>query len=338
MWMLRFTQAIVCAWLLAFAFVPAGEPDGGATPRQAELYREFLSLQPAGYDGPGPWMLDEWDTDSGLAELVGLPVGPGNAAAVFLRLEQLYDLEKAELQAGGADARGVALLLDAADMAECRLSPEYYPEFDRVASKQPDFVVMRSYLQALLKRGERAQAAGNGSEAERCYRAALLCGRHLTRDRSSALVYMTGVIFKLRGAQALEAHWRLSGRVGQAEAAKRYLNAISDVLRLLYWKANVGLGELDGFASLPCLVRVATGDKEQCWRKEAIARLAVLRHGVPDAEKKHLYRNPRFEQIAEEALSSVAAKDPDPSVRRFAVWAALNVRPEMYDELAHTFE
>ncbi len=320
---------------LCFALF-AGE--NAATPRQTELYTELLSLKPGNYDKPGPWMLDIWDTDSGLEEFVPAPTGPGNAASVFVRLEELYPVEKDALAAGGEETRGVSLLLEAAAMAQCKLTPEYYPVFDKATAKQPDFIIMRTYLQALLQRGDRARQQGNDAEAERCFQAAIICGKHLTDDNTSTLVYMTGIIFKLRGSQSLEAFYRATGRTVQADAVKRYLDGIVETLRLLYWKANQALNEFAGFASLPCIVRIATSDKEPSWRKEAVVRLAILRHGVPDPERNRLVRNPLFEQTAEEALSSVAANDPDPTVRRMAIWATVNVKPEMEGELTHVFD
>ncbi len=324
--------SVVCACVSAYC------AETGATARQTGLFNELLTLKPEGYAGPEPWMLEVWDTDMGLEECIALPTGPGNAASVFLRLETLYASEKDALMAGGEETRGVLLLIEAADMAECGLTPEAYPEFSDATAKQPDFIVLRQYLRALLKRGESAHRAGNMGEAERCFRAAIVAGKHLTDDRVSALVFMTGMIFKLRGAQALESFRRVTGETARADAVKRYMTGVSGTLRLLYWKVNQGLSEFAGFASLPCIVRIALYDKEPCWRKEAVVRLAVLRHGVFDRENNRMFRNRAFERTAEEALAKVAASDPDPTVRRMAVWAARNIRPEHGGDILHVFD
>lgn len=282
-------------------------------------------------------MLSSWDSDAGLREVVALPGGDGNAAARFRLLEDFYPSEKGALEADGSDSRGVGALLEAADMGMCRLSPDYYPVFDNAESKQPDFQVMRLYLQALLRRAEKLTARGDLGGAERCYRAALVCGWHLTSDKSSSLVYVTGLIFKVRGSQGYANFLIRAGDPIKAERVRLYADHVGQVMRAFVWKANVALSEFDGFACLPAVIRIAAGDAEVFWRKEAVVRLATLRYGVPDAGGVVVARNPHFEQAADEALARVASGDADASVRRMAVWAAQAVTPANYAALEHRF-
>jgi hypothetical protein len=144
-------------------------------------------------------------------------------------------------------------------------------------------------------------------------------------------------VFKLRGAQDYEAFLRRSGRREAADAAGRYAGAVGRLLRFLHWKSNVALGEMSGFACLPSAIRIAGEDAEACWRKEALLRLGILRHGVVDREGNRVERNPACEREAEKALSRAVEKDLRGDARRLAAWAALNVRPEMYASLRHDF-
>ena len=336
--MLPTTGALFAA-VLAFSFfqgIRAGE-DAGISSRQAEILRDLSTLAPAGYVGDAPWMLSAWDTDTGLEELAPFPTGEENAAAAFSRLEKLYPLEKDLLAESGEDSGGVMELLAAARMGECRLTPEYYPEFDRLTARQPDFAVLRIYLEALRRRSARAEREGRPSEAQEALRAILLCGRHLTRDRSTVLIYMTGLIFKLRGIQDIRAFLVRMGRIDEAGHAAAYADRLGEALRLFNWKSGVALGEMEDFACLPAAARIAREDAEACWRKEAILRLGILRHGVADRDRQIVRRHPRFEREAEKALERAAARDPDPGVRRLAVWAALNVKPESFASFRHDF-
>ena len=326
-----------CLLLLLFARPGPAEAAAPFTPRQREIMAELLSAAPPDYAGGGIWMLSAWDGDAGLEELVPIPGGSGDAAALFKRLEDVYQGEKASLAGGGEDSRGVLFLMEAAGMAECRLSPIHYPEYDSVTAKQPDFAVLRAYLEALRRRAAREEREGRPAGAEEALRAALLCGRHLARDRSSLLVYVTGLVYKLRGAQDYEAFLRRSGRDGLADKAGSHAAAMVDLLRLFHWKSGVALGEMKGFACLPSAVRIAGDDAEACWRKEALLRLGILRHGVVDREGGRVERNSAFEREAERALSLAVRRDPLADVRRLAAWAALNARPEMYASLRHDF-
>lgn len=97
---------------------------------------------------------------------------------------------------------------------------------------------------------------------------------------------------------------------------RNYATYLGHVMRAFVWKANVALGEFDGFACLPAVIRVALEDVEPFWRKEAVIRLATLRYGVPDATGRVESRHPGFEQAADAALARVASSDPDLTVRR----------------------
>ncbi|MDR1535051.1 MAG: hypothetical protein LBU64_08135 [Planctomycetota bacterium] len=315
---------------------PRPPPVAGASGRRTEILRELLALAPPGHDGSA-WMLSSWDTDSGLEALISPPTGAGNAAAAFSRLEELYPSEKDAIAGGGEDSLGVGALIEAAGMAECRLTPEYYPVFDHLAARQPDFAVLRGYLEALRRRAARAEREGRQSEAEEALRAALLCGRHLTRDRPSLLVYIAGLIYKLRGIQDYQAFLLRAGRTEAAGTAEAYSQSLGLILRFFHWKANVALGEMEGFACLPAAVLIAGNDAEACWRKEALLKLGILRHGAVGGDGKSLVRDIARQREAEAALSLAAAADPDPGVRRLAIWAALNVRPEMLADLEQVF-
>ncbi|MCL2000640.1 MAG: hypothetical protein FWG74_04325 [Planctomycetes bacterium] len=307
-------------------------------PAQRELLDRFLSFAPPeGHDG-GPWMLDKWDLDAGLGLFIVLPSGGGNAAAAFRRLEELFPSEMKDLEVDGSGTRGVQALLEAAEMRECRLAPDYYPEFDRITVRQPDFVILRSYLKALQDRAVRSERAGDVLDAELCHRAAIICGRHLTSDRSSVLTYLTGLIFKLRGGQEYEKFLRRLGRTAEADLVRDFTARIGVLMRAFNWKANEALNRMDAFASLPVAVRVAIDDKESCWRKEALFRLGLFRFGVVAKDSPVVRRELAFEAEAERVLGQAAAMDPDPSVRRFAVWVVQNVKPDNYADMEHKFE
>lgn len=327
---------LFCAVSLLAVPAAAGET-GGFSPRQREILRELEEYRPS-LDGAGAgWLLSSWDPDRGLGDLVGLPYGNENAAACFKRLAEYYPGEKDALQDGGADSHGVDELMRAADMGTCSFAPEYYPEFDRADAPQPDLTALRDYLQGLLRRAERETQAGRMDAAERCYRAALVCGRHLTADRSSSLVFVTGLIYKIRGAQGYAAFLLRSGNRLKADLAKQYARAAAEIMRAFTWKANVALSEFAGFACLPAAIRIATGDAEAFWRKEAVLRLGTLRYGIVGGKGGYVERNPLFELAADEALTAVARNDADPSVRRLALWVALNVTPKDYATLEHRF-
>ncbi len=334
-------QVASVAVLMAALLLPARAGEAGApalNPAQRELLDKFLAFAPPEGGNGGVWMLEAWDSDAGLERFVSPATGGGNAASVFVRLEELFPSERKTLEADGAGTRGVQALLEAAEMRECRLAPDYYPEFDRITARQPDFVVLRTYLKALQDRAARSERAGDLRDAERCHRAAILCGRHLTEDRSSVVIYLTGLIFKLRGAQEYEKFLRRAGRAAEADAARDYILRIGVLMRAFNWKANEALNQMEGFVSLPVAVRVATGDKEPCWRKEALFRLGILRFGVVGKDPPVVRRDMAFEAAAERVLGQAAARDPDPSVRRFAVWVVQNVKPESYAELEHRFK
>lgn len=335
--MIRAAAAFFVVFTAIFGMPRVAAGEGAETERQREIVRELETFRPSWAADGGVWMLERWDTDAGLDGLVTLPSARGNAAERFYMLEHIYPSEADALRVDGAGTRGVDLLLEAADMELCRFIPDYYPEFDSTDAKQPDFKVMREYLQGLLRRGEKAMQAGDGGTAERCYRAALLCGRHLTEDKSSSIIFVTGLIFKLRGAQGYAGYLLRAGQGNKADLVKAYADRLAEVMRAFTWKANVALSEFGGFACLPAVVRIIRDDAEVFWRKEAVVRLATLRYGVPDAAGAVVERDLRSERIADEALSEAAERDPDDSVRRLAIWAALNVTPKDYAGMEHRF-
>lgn len=305
--------------------------------RQTALMNELHSLSPSWIDSGGEWMLDSWAWDLGLEKIVVFPTAPGNAARHFKRLEEVYPAEK-EAGDGMGDSAGLLELLKAAGLADCSLAPDFYPEFVSMDSPQPDFMILRGYLRELLDSAERQEMLyGNPAEAQRRYQAGLLCGWHLARDRGTVLVYLTGLIFQLRSAQGYEMFLRRQGRSAEARDVRDFLERLAEVLRLLHWKANSALGAMDGFACLPATLEIAFRDKEPCWRSEAVLKLAILRHGAPNAGLGELLRDPAWEKAAEEGLVRVAAEDPEERVRRLAAWAAVSVRPDKFENLRHRF-
>lgn len=305
--------------------------------RQGEILRELESFRPPGDSRPGVWMLEVWNSDEGLENLVSFPGAQVNAAGFFKRAEELYPAEKEMLADQGENAKGVDCFLEAATAGYCRFMPDYYPVFVTTESPQPDFQVMRLYLQALLRRGEVAEERGDKALAERCFQAALVCGWHLTNDKSSGLIYITGIIFKYRAARAYANFLVRTGDPGRAELARHYAERVSVIMRAFLWKANTALSEFDGFACLPAVIRILSEDREVFWRKEAVVRLATLRYGIPDANGATIHRNPAAEKIADAALAKAASEDPDQTVRKLAIWVARNIRPQNYDELRHEF-
>lgn len=329
------------SWLLGailfFAFSGVPARGGESTARQREILRELEVFRPEGAESPGIWMLSRWDVDGDLGRIIQLPRGGGNAARHFALLEECHPSEKAALISGGEDSAGVDALLAAAEEGSCRLSPGFYPDVTGADVRQPDFQILREYLQALLRRAERSAARGDPRDAERCFRAALVCGKHLTDDKSSSLVFVTGLIFKVRGAQAYQNYLVRAGDAGRAALLREYSGRLAMLMRAFMWKANTALSEFAGFACLPAAVRIAREDAEPFWRKEAAIRLATLRYGVPDAGGQSVVRNPALERLADETLEWIAANDADATVRRMAVWAALNVTPRNYAGMRHAF-
>lgn len=307
------------------------------TPRQAEIIEDLETYKPEWDENPGVWMLGRWDSDSGFEQLVSLPAAPGNAAERFRLLEDLFPSEKELLEAGGEQTRGVDALIEAAGMAECRFIPDYYPPYESTEARQPEFVVIRMYFQALLQRADAAARAGNTEEADRCYQAALACGRHLTNDKSSSLIYVTGLIFKQQAAQAYVRYLQNVGNPAKSALASTYLRRIVEVMRAWTWKMNTALGEMDGFACLPAVLLVATEDQEVFWRKAAVEKLGMLRYGIPDFATNSVKRDPYYEAMADNALRDVARNDPDASVRKLAIWVAMNLNLSGYKEMRQIF-
>lgn len=332
----RISRLAVALPFLVF-FAGAAEPPMPATTlRQDEILRALESNRPEWDAAPGIWMLGRWNMDEGLERLFPFPTGKGNAASRFRLLDDAFPEEKDVLETAGEDSRGVRALLEAAEMAECRLTPEYYPEFVSADNRQPDSGVYGRYLVALLRRADRAERGGDSGEAERCYRAAILCGRHLTNDKYSFTVFNIGLIFKLYGARGYAAFLERTGRRDRAGDAEGYLDKVQTYATLFRWKIDL-LNMTGEFDALPAIVRIAADDSEVFWRKEALVRLSTLRFGIPDLEEKTVLRNPVFEKAADDALSAAASRDPDPSVRRFALWLVQNVRPEGYAAMEHKF-
>ncbi len=337
-----FLQAptLLCLWMFCLIAPPALSLDlsgGKFTDRQREILRDLEAFHLPGQPAGRGWMLGAWDTDTGLTGLVALPSGGGNAAERFRQLEEYYREEAAELAERGEKSRGVEALLAAADLGECRFSPDYYPEFTSTEVRQPNAEVLRLYLLALLRRGSAALELGDLLEAERCYRAGLVCGWHLTRDRSSSMIYVTGLIFKMRSAQAYGEYLAKLGDGVRLDLARRYAENLGRIMRAFVWKSNVALGEIEAFACLLAAARVALGDAEAFWRKEAVARLAALRYGLVREGAGEVRRYPDWEAIADQVLEEVAGGDPDATVRKFTIWAVRQVKPEGYAGLRQVF-
>lgn len=327
----------VIAPVAAPARVCSGESDA-LTPRQLEILDNLESHRPNWEpEHDGAWLLESWDSNVGLDTMLGLPRKPGNAAEQYRLLEEYFPAEESLLREGGEQTRGVEALLVAAEMSECRFSPEYYPSYETSESRQPEFVVIRMYFEALLRRAEQAARAGDAREAERCYQTALACGRHFTDDKSSGLIYVTGLIFKQKGAQAYARFLRDSGNVAKTEAVTAFLRRTVELMRAWTWKMNTALGEMADFACLPAVIKIAMEDKEVFWRKAAVEKLGMLRYGILDLAENAVQRDPAWEEKADEALRAVARDDPEPSVRKLAIWVAMNLNPGNYKAMRHVF-
>ncbi|MCC8191209.1 MAG: hypothetical protein LIP77_11350 [Planctomycetes bacterium] len=332
----RAYRAICLAVIVLGLTAKAVAGDMAPTPRGQEILAKFRQWRPPGADDGGTWLLEHWPAAAGLEALVEIPDNSADAAECFRRLEDLFPEELAVLDGAGAGgAAGVDALLDAAARGECRFA-EVYPPFEAADSPQPDFQILRLYLRALLLRAGEREAAGDRPDAERSYQAALLCGRHLTAARPSSVVYVTGLIYCLRGAQAYGGFLARNGEGDRAAAVRRFAERTEILYRAFLWKANVALGEFDGFACLPTVILVAREDREPFWRKDAVIRLATLRYGVPTGDDA-VQRQPEFEAMADAALLHAANADPDPGVRRMALWAARTIRPDRYAAMEHRF-
>ena len=309
---------------------------------QAELLAQMRRMRPALSAAPTadglPWLLERWNSDAVLEKLLRLPMQEGNAAEHFYRLEELYKKEKLPNSLRVAsDSQGVKELLLAARFKYCRLVPDYYPEFDRGGVKHPDFTVYRSYHQALLDAAEAFWRQGKNQEAEHYLQSALLCGWQLANDRSSIVVYLSGIILKLRAAQSYAGFLRLQNRGADADLMDNYISDLIELMQLFYWKSNTLLGSFTDFSTLPCVIDIALRDQEECWRKEAIIRLAVYRHGAPEAGNNIIKHDDYWQSHAEEALANIAENDASPSARRLAAWAVANITPENYKDFKHKF-
>ncbi len=340
---MMWTKISLALWLpllYALCRLQAAEPTSTwpeLTPGQRQRLAEFDAYRPSFVDAPGVWMLQAWDSDSGMEKLLAWPTGAGNAAEHFAKLEQLFPAAMAGPSQAG-DSAGLQELLNAAECAVCRLSPDFYPEFDRSDARQPDFAVLRFYLQELLDSALRIeQAGGSRLEVEKRYQAGLICGRHLTNARTSSIVYITGLIFKVRSAQAYEQWLRRVGEEEKAAAAQRYCRRLTEIFACWNWKINVAMSMNDEFDSLPVIIRVALNDAEPFWRAEAVLRLATFRHGAVDQAQSVVRHHSGWGKAGETALMQTANNDPVPSIRRLAAWVAVAIDAKAFETFRHQF-
>lgn len=332
---LLFLVGLVTECFAGEAFSPVPE----LTARQSEILHSLQTLKPPDLadDQAIPWMLKHWESTISLADIFN-PTGSGNAADHFAKLDGLYGKER---QHPGAtvdvNSKGVEELLLAAQMPVCRMTPDAYPPFLEGTVRQPDFLAYRAYQQALLARAESQWLEGNNGEAEKFYQAALICGMHLANDRSTLVVYLTGLIFKLRAAQGYARFLSGCQRFDEARRMELLVEETMQFMRAFYWKSSTALGEFLNFASLPALIEVALRDEDVCWRQEAVIRLGVFRHGAPNWVKNAMDHDRGWEKLSEETLTHVASSDPSPSLRKLTLWTIRTVTPELYKTMEHRF-
>ena len=308
--------------------IPGAKPP---TPRQQTLL-----------DMVTPEFLAAWDVDDGLERLIPLPTDPGNAADFLKNLEARYAADKRPNQVTvPADAAGVEDFLKAGRTAECRLVPDVYPAVVAGDVAQPDYVVIVVYARAALDLAERLTRDGRSAEAEAVFHATLNVGRHLTIRSPSLIVYMAGLSCKDRAAGRYARFLRDHRRHDESRAMEEYVRVLRERRLLLSAKAQVCLGEFQGFNCLHATARIALFDKSLFWRQEAVIRLGVLRWGAPNAfrtdgdDKPYLEHDQPLQALAQETLRLVSENDSEPSLRQLAVWSYQHLTPERFVELRH---
>lgn len=279
--------------------------------------------------------LKRFSTSAGLEAFVSLPTGSGNAADHYAKLETLYPQDRltSEKVKVRSDAKGIEEILKGAKIRQCRLCPDYYPYMETGTDRQPDLLVHTAYLFALLERAQNLEAAGDLEKAGNLYQTGLIWGWHLCEDRPNLLTFFIGLSIQVQTARAYARFLQRRMEIAKSQAAHDFYESILQIRERAQTKARMYLGDFTNFNCLYSLVRVAKEDEDVCWRQEAVLRLGVLRHGAPEPGLKEIVKHPGYQRVAEITLMEVAEKDPQPWVRKLALWSIASITPERFAEM-----
>lgn len=276
--------------------------------------------------------LQKIDSDSGLEKITGLPTGPGNAAVHYAKLEQLFqeDRENEKSFKLKLRSKGIAEIFKAVMIRECRLSPEFYPALTSGEVKQPDMIIYLAYAQGLLDLAKELENKQDFRGAEMVYRSGLIFGWHLTQAPESLLVLSLGI--RIKGMITREYAQFLQRQLSfqRHELAQAYFTNLQHAQTTLERKLRYFLGNTLVFNSLYSAIRIATEDQDPAWRREAIIRLGVYRHGAPGSDGKIIFTDPERQKHADAALTWIAERDPIPTNRELAVWVINKLTPEKF--------
>ncbi len=281
-------------------------------------------------------MLSHWEIDRDLDKLVNLPTGKGNAAEYYARLEACYpnEREKDKLTVN-PHGKGVQIILAAARIRDCRLTPKYYPNMETGTSNQPDILVFQAYAKALLKYAKILEQQEEYNQAAMALRAGLVWGWHLCRDRSNLVTLMLGLSIELQFARSYSRFLHRMLHFEKGKAADRYAEHTLKFMRRLVAKSQVFLGDFKNFNCIYSTIKIAKYDKDYLWRQEAVLRLAVLRHGAPERGNKNVVNDKNLQRLATDTLIHVAENDPKPWIRKLAQWSIQHVTHENFQNMRH---
>jgi hypothetical protein len=318
--------------LLTILSAPLAAADAPATATQAEETGRMSPLQARLYRSVD---LERFSPSLPLEGLVRLPTEAGNAADHYAKLETLYLREKHEDGMGvPIDSEGVMEILAASRIRDCRLTPTWYPHMSVGTARQPDLLVYHAYLEALLEAAERLEDAGNLKGASTVHQAGIVWGWHFMNDRSSLVTFLLGLSIQAKAGEAYADFLKRNMHVQKGRKVDDYVEAIGDLRRRTFVKANIHLGDMANFHCLFSAIRVAKEDADYFWRQEAVLRLGVFQHGAPDTIQGGLVTNAAHQETARAALAAIAAAgDERPWIRELAAWTGENMTPERYAEI-----
>lgn len=276
-----------------------------------------------------------FETHEGLDRLVTLPTGKGNAADHYHRLEMLYpqDREGPDQIAIKLNSKGIREIFAGVRMADCSLTPAYYPYMTTARVKMPDVIVLTAYGDGLLRLAAEFEKRGDPKNADQVFQCAIIFGHHLAKDRSNLLSFQVGI--SLMGKAAREYARFLQRRMDLTKnrAALEFVDRLGRVQAAVRRKSQIQMGDFTNFNCLPALIKVAKLDADPMWRQEAVVRLGVLRLGAPDRDFKTVHNDPKQQELAERALLDIANSDPLPWMRKLATWTIKNVTPQNFTGL-----
>lgn len=279
--------------------------------------------------------LQKIDTDAGLDKITGLPTGAGNAAAHYAKLEQLFATDRENPQSLRMKPRcqGVSEIFKAVMIRDCRLSPEFYPALTSGEVKQPDMLVFLAYAGALIDLAKELENKQDFKGAELVYRSGLIFGWHLTQHPESLLVFSIGIRIKGLVAKAYSQFLFRKTDLTRQKAVDAYYEMLGHAQSKLERKLSYFLGNTLAFNSLYSAIRIATEDQDVFWRREAVIRLGVYRHGAPGSSGEIIFTDPERQKSADAVLTHIAESDSDDACRELAAWVIKHLTPEKFAHL-----